>query len=304
MKMGKMTNRFSTVVTGACLAVVMLGSPVALAEKTKAIELDGQVLPVKDRAGSKTARRGFDDLQAKIFSAKLEPYFIAAFDKENAEVTPSAVEVGDNKNTTAAAYGGAVALQALRGGGISSSGLAHMGLNLLLGMEGSMLKENQRQELINAGGGKITLARVAKNPSETEVMQSAFADLRWFLNDICGYVFPRDKETYFAKERWVLAQGRCERMGVNFIMETINYRYFPAFKQAPDSGFIVAVSIYDLEKGTNPFNESPELFRERLKSMLPPDWYFMRGDSMANEGKGEFRVWKNKQELVFPLPKA
>lgn len=302
--MKKMTNWFSTGVIGACLTVMVLGSPVALAEKTKTIELDGQVLPVNDRAGTWIARKNFDDLQAKIFSANLDPYFIAAFDKEVAEVSPAAPEVGDNKNTTAAGYGGAVAVQALRGGGISSSGLAHMGLNLLLGMEGSMLKRNQQQQVLIAGSGKVTLAKVVKTQSETEAIQTTFTELPWFFKDMCGFSISGDRKTFFAKDRWVSVKGSCERMGGDLYVEAINYRYFPAFKDATDPGFIVTVDVQNPAQTSNPFNESPELFRERLKSMLAPDWYFMRGDSKANEGKGEFRVWKNKQELVFPLPKV
>lgn len=302
MMMEKMTNKFSRVVIGACFSGLLLGSTAAQAERTKAIEIDGKVVPVVDRAGTWGARKGFDDTQAKIFSAKLDPYFMAAYEKQITEISPEAVNIGDNKNTTAAGYGGAVAWQALRGGGISSAGLGHMGLNLLLGMEGNMLKRNQLEQVKIAGIGEVILAKVVKTPSETVAIQTAFTELAWLIKDICGFAFVPEKTTLFAKERWVFARGTCERMDGELWVEAINYRFYPAFKDVADAGFIVTASVQNPAQTSNPFKESPELFRERLKSMLSPDWYYMRGDSKANDGKGEFRVWKNKQEVVFPLP--
>lgn len=275
-----------------------LAPVVAIAETLQVGEL-GIVVNVAER--SKSGIKRFNKSQQELMEYQIAPRYMAAFLGDEAALA-SNVDLGNDKKVNAVAYSAATAYKYGSQGVLDASGIAHVGMNLLLGMDASNKKKFFLNSLASYGAGRIVLSKIFQVESLDLAVKAGVDELRASgFEKVCGMGWRQEKGTY-VPDSYITAPVVCSKSGGQPLLIARTTEHYSSLKGIVDGGFEVSISIWAAGSSPDELSARNQSIGE-IRAGMPQGWFVMTADLSEALPPQTFVVWKDGVERRYPLPK-
>lgn len=282
------------IIAGATILLVPIGAAADM------LVVGKDAFAVNITGGSKSATKRFNKSQTELMEYNITPRYMAAFLADQASASTE-VDLSNSKHGNAAAYGAATTYKLGAGGVLDKSGLSHLGLNLLLGMDASNKKAYFLNTLDSYNSGRLYIAKIFKVDSVELALESGIDELRTSgFENVCGLGW-RSEEGSYVPGNYIAVPAKCSKVRSQPMLTARSIEHYNVLRGVVDKGFEVSVSVW--AKGSTPDElEIRKGYLDVLKAGMPHDWFVMAADLSEGNPPKTFVVWKDGVERRYPLP--
>lgn len=278
----------------ALFLMTMLSASHVNAATESSVMVGGQEVKLKSFLSSV---KTFDRNQKDLWAVEIDPQFMAAFDAESNAVSEQK-SPSTHHQDAAKVYGAATAYTSIIGRGLSGSGLAHFGLNLLLGSAEANVRKYQIEQMRRIRSEQVLIGKIIDTETPEQAFYKAIEELNPYLSAMCPVEASANSPAYM-KERYIWLPIQCKAREYSVYLDIRHVKFFPALVEQGAKGFRVRLSVLNGAWKEGSEFGSREQYIDMMKELVPSDWYIQYSDSSAET----YVVRRNSKEIRFPLPK-
>jgi hypothetical protein len=286
--------------TAAMTALIVVWSSLSAAEE---LIIDGKAIQPEIKHSSKSDVKRFDKAEREMLEANIVHRYLSAFAKDRGHDTAPS-EGSETHRQAAVAYAGASAYKYAAGMGLDASGLAHLGLNVLLSTSEYHRREQYQRELRMIEYGTYQLVKIFDVQSVEEAASKAIEELRTGgFSKLCGVDGISDKGIRYVKNRYLGASVLCESIGSTRLLQVRAVVNSPNLKGVASGGYEAWIAFADTAVPPHENHDEWKRGLDILRTEMAPGWFVVAADIVESKPAKSILVWKDGAERRYPLPR-